>query len=262
MVSSQETEITVTDGTALEALRRNATEKQVKVQGGRLTDANLQNCIITSSIIRKSTLIGCTLVDCAVFDCKVYDTEMRKSQLKRCTIRNRPAGVWIIEPSFICRLEDCHARVCKISQAVIKGGGLENCYEVLHSKVDGAFVTRSNLTNCEVATAELHLSEMHQCTLNENTLRNSTITNSPIPLRQIPVEVRLMIFRDALESWEGKTPSLITALRGDQKMYQEAIEVLPSSCVLKISKDSLEGVSKMSLSARENVQRLSLIIPW
>lgn len=44
-------------------------------------------------------------------------------------------------------------------------------------------------------------------------------------LRDLPSEVRVMIFKEMIE-WKGTTPPLIIALRGDSLLHNEAMEVL------------------------------------
>jgi hypothetical protein len=51
----------------------------------------------------------------------------------------------------------------------------------------------------------------------------------PAPLcrkgfRAFPPEIRQMIFRETLP-WNGKTPALLKALRGDKVLYQEALHL-------------------------------------
>jgi hypothetical protein len=47
----------------------------------------------------------------------------------------------------------------------------------------------------------------------------------PLTLRKLPLEIRDMIYELIVgtDSWNGKTPSLILALRGDQELYKEAL---------------------------------------
>jgi hypothetical protein len=50
-------------------------------------------------------------------------------------------------------------------------------------------------------------------------------TKPSITLRRFPAEIRQAIFKLTVGDWEGKTPALIKALRGDREMYLEAMEV-------------------------------------
>jgi hypothetical protein len=78
--------------------------------------------------------------------------------------------------------------------------------------------------------------------------------------RKFPPEVREIIFDEAIE-WDGKTPALIVALRGDPVLYFEALEVLSKSNVFIMSKKNEETRRSMPSSVYKNIQRLWIEIP-
>jgi hypothetical protein len=76
-------------------------------------------------------------------------------------------------------------------------------------------------------------------------------------LRAFPPEIRDMIydFSNVL-SWDGKTPALIVALRGDQGLYREVLELFYRSNTFTLHRANEWKTGDMSIAALKTIRAL------
>jgi hypothetical protein len=120
-------------------------------------------------------------------------------------------------------LSNCIIHSCKITKAILKG----------------CFIFKCKLKDCSLQDCKLVSSSIYDSSFKNCSRRRCTVT--PLPhIYRLPREIRDKIFYEAIE-WDGKTPVLIAALRGDPMLYQEALRIL-----------SKEGVFVFHLGNRLN----------
>ena len=83
------------------------------------------------------------------------------------------------------------------------------------------------------------------------------VTFSPLALRRFPPEIRSLIFAHTAE-YNGKTPNIIKALRGDEELYCEALELMYKVSTFWITTKNKYNISLMSEHVMSNVQRLHI----
>ncbi|KAN0115257.1 hypothetical protein V8E51_004801 [Hyaloscypha variabilis] len=93
-------------------------------------------------------------------------------------------------------------------------------------------VTDSVLKNCSVYDSIIRTSKLYNCKIygTQGILRCELDGCKLLPaqptLSKFPAEIREIIFKLCLaETWTGKTPSLIIALRCQKELYSQALEV-------------------------------------
>jgi hypothetical protein len=81
---------------------------------------------------------------------------------------------------------------------------------------------------------------------------------SPSALRKVPPEVREMIFRYCVDFTDGETPPLIVALRGDKKLYREAMRLFYKFNFFTLNKRTAALCSDMGATACRNIHQLKI----
>jgi hypothetical protein len=131
------------------------------------------------------------------------------------------------------------------------------CPEIQTTQVTNSTCETSSLQNCDIDRSKLVDTQIHECNPTQTSMKKCTVTSSPLALRKFAPEIRRLIFAEAID-WTGKTPELIIALRGDPKLYQEAMDVLCRQCVFTLSPRNREGRMQMPLSVIKTIQNLSI----
>src|SRR5579862_8779822 len=91
---------------------------------------------------------------------------------------------------------------------------------------------------------------------------------SPKPLsrlgfRAFPPEIRNMIFElSNVLSWSGKTPALLVALRGDQELYHEVLELFYKSNTFTLHRANNWKTEDMSIAALQSIRALKVDFWW
>lgn len=82
---------------------------------------------------------------------------------------------------------------------------------------------------------------------------------SPLGLKAFPREIRDMIydFSNVL-SWNGETPALIVALRGDQELYREVLELFYRSNTFTLHRGNEWKTRDMSNAALRSIRALKV----
>lgn len=84
---------------------------------------------------------------------------------------------------------------------------------------------------------------------------------STCTLLKLAPEVRIMIF-ELTVIWEGKTPNVIKALRGEAVLYEEVLAVLSRNCTFSLSYRNNWMEEKwspyMSVKAIQSVRKLDV----
>ncbi|PMD36812.1 hypothetical protein L207DRAFT_532400 [Hyaloscypha variabilis F] len=83
-------------------------------------------------------------------------------------------------------------------------------------------ITDSILKNCSMYDSIIHTSKLYNCKI----YGTQGMLRSQPTLSKFPAEIREIIFELCLaETWTGKTPSLVIALRCQKELYSQALEV-------------------------------------
>jgi hypothetical protein len=78
-------------------------------------------------------------------------------------------------------------------------------------------------------------------------------------LRAFPAEIRDMIFNFSnVLSWTGKTPALILALRGDQELYREVLELFYRNNTFALHRANEWKTGDMSVAALKSIRALKV----
>jgi hypothetical protein len=198
---------------------------------------SLFKCTVITSILKDCTLSSCTLLSCAIINSKLDNCTIRQDiqpSLYRpfCLLNNIDPQdcppTHIRKPSI---LRNCETKTCVISNSIIsrdsevQSGRLASC-DVKDSTVRKAVVCETLMLNCKVDNCNLNLSGHHGCKMS----RTSKIGCKAVPtLRAFPPEIRSVIMKSTL-GLEGPLPThmppLIIALRPDQPLYHEALDVM------------------------------------
>ncbi|KAH7418574.1 hypothetical protein BKA64DRAFT_203685 [Cadophora sp. MPI-SDFR-AT-0126] len=176
------------------------------------------------------------------------NTNVFTSNLVNCSTRTS---------TFIgCKLESVVAKRCYMQDGTMIQCGVENSNIV---GVEGhCAVQESQFNVCDLQNAKCANSELHQCSgLSQTAMSACQVTFSPLALRRFPPELRSLIFENIIE-WTGKTPDLIKALRGDEELYCESLDVLCKVSTFGISCRNIQNVASMPAHAMENVRRLEI----
>jgi hypothetical protein len=88
---------------------------------------------------------------------------------------------------------------------------------------------------------------------------SSSTPLSSAGLRAFPPEIREMIFHlSNVLSWSGKTPALLVALRGDQELYHEVLELFYRSNTFTLHRANEWKTGDMSASALQSIRALKV----
>ncbi|KAH6681703.1 hypothetical protein B0J14DRAFT_679749 [Halenospora varia] len=223
-------------------------------QACELSNLNLYNCSI-----KDSKLENCKLFECAVGTPQVYEAHNTDTY-----------NTWARD----CQFVDCLLENVKIlrSSVVFSGLGLrpfQQCH-IQTSTIAGVIPQDCHFLNCTIDNAKLYESTLHQCELAANIpMRKCTVSKaSLIDLHKFAPQIRAMIFSYCLD-WTykdptnkhnvitsmDKTPSLIIALREDEKLYQEALHIFYEKNFFRISKDNEESRQAMPLSVWRTMKK-------
>lgn len=196
----------------------------------KVSCANLDGCVI-----KYTDLTRCRLLDCRVYNCKIVDSEIENTKLYNCDIitSTLTKNVKVLESSIIrsggrdCKITNSKLEASVFWRSSINGGSVVDS-DIQTSELTSVSFNRSRLLNNKVYASMLEMSRLHNCQLcPEVSLSGNSIITKSLDLHPLPAEIRAIIFEMAIE-WEGKEVGLVTALRGDQELYTEALHVLYS----------------------------------
>jgi len=110
--------------------------------------------------------------------------------------------------------------ICRNSE--VTGGRLNSC-EIKDSALSDISDHNSSISTCQINNTKLHFSKLYSCEISQDTQQ---ISCKPLStFRRFPLEIHTMIFAHAIRP-TSKLPPLITAFRGDQLLYHEALEYI------------------------------------
>jgi hypothetical protein len=76
-------------------------------------------------------------------------------------------------------------------------------------------------------------------------------------LRKVPPEIRWPIFEECLH-WDGTTPALLVALRGDQKLYSEALAIFYKMNIFRVTPRNYNKLWQHKLSSNQSITRMTV----
>ncbi|KAH9215426.1 hypothetical protein DL95DRAFT_138312 [Leptodontidium sp. 2 PMI_412] len=91
----------------------------------------------------------------------------------------------------------------------------------------------------------------------QNPTKMATTRN---PLHSIPPELRLIILKPLCTTWDGQVPNVIKALRGDWRLYHEALEEFYRSSVYVFHKGNGWSFGDMTKDAVKSVRRARIVV--
>jgi hypothetical protein len=104
----------------------------------------------------------------------------------------------------------------------VSRGRLSSC-EIKDSTLNGISDHNSSISTCQINNSKLFFSKLYSCQISQDT--QQTICKPLSIFRRFPPEIRTMIFAHAIKP-TSELPPLITAFRGDQVLYHEALEYI------------------------------------
>lgn len=153
-----------------------------------------------------------------------------------------------------CKIEDCRADNSTLAKGSEVHGGLFKSRQILNSGISEAAFVEGELTDREAQKGTFHETSFVECELSEEmSVPDGKKVSAPLTFRWFPVEIRKIIFDNAIEDETFSVPNLVVALRGDSKLYFEAFEVL-----YKKSYVPVQAVHLLGNFARKKVTRLFL----
>ncbi|KAF4626093.1 hypothetical protein G7Y89_g12068 [Cudoniella acicularis] len=159
-------------------------------------------------------ILGEELQNIGLRDCTILQGTLKNCKLENC----------IVQSSNLCKLRSTKICLSDAKDCEFLGCQIQNTDAKLSAILGGC------LQKCRLASVDISGSILMECKMSE-TLK--TVSNVDLLLyEKLAAEVRLMILRYAIHS-RGKTPALIVALRGNQKLYSEALELLNSTCTFE-----------------------------
>jgi uncharacterized protein YjbI with pentapeptide repeats len=229
--------------------------KAGSIRGGSFEHLHFYRCTITGS-----DLTNCTVLECRLIDCTLYDSKITRSVVEKSTLKHSVGAVeCLIEECRVRKSEFCECNIesSKIFHSKILGGQVTKSADVRHSSVVQSTISTSELSNCDVQQASATKSVFNESNVAASSTIGCSFTSSPLALRKFAPEIRDIIFRHVIE-WNGKMPALIIALRGDHKLYHEALEILYSTCTFIRSERNNITITQMSQPAVESIRKLVL----
>ena len=231
---------------------------------------SLYKCTVIASILKDCMLSNCTLLSCTILDSKLDNCTIRQDvqpslYLEPFYLHNSFGAQGLLPPTHIRKpsiLRNCETKSCAVTNSTISrgsavhGGRLASC-EVQYSTIGKAVVSESSILECKVDNCNLYFSKYQGCKMS----RTSKMRCKGLPtLRAFPPEIRSAIFKHSMDidgPLPTQMPALITALRPDQTLYHEALEVLhkdscfsfdiPQRTVSTISESRTEYIRKLVL---------------
>ncbi|KAH7417398.1 hypothetical protein BKA64DRAFT_702167 [Cadophora sp. MPI-SDFR-AT-0126] len=79
-------------------------------------------------------------------------------------------------------------------------------------------------------------------------------------LHQLPPELRLVLFQPLCANWDGKVPEIIKALRGDRKLYHEALEEFYRSNTFVFHRGNGWSLADMKIAAVKSIRRARIVV--
>jgi hypothetical protein len=145
----------------------------------------------------------------------------------------------------------------------LRNSTIRNCIlrfvEVRSSTIQNSTLYDCRLFNCVVQKSTLTNTQLYETKIKKRcTIKGCTAAMSPLALRKLPPEVREMIFRYCVGFTDGKTPPLIVALRGDKKLYREAMRLFYKLNFFTLNKRTAALCWDMGATAGQNIQQLKI----
>lgn len=122
---------------------------------------------------------------------------------------------------FINDSTDIHPLIRPYIEQMQRNGAVET---ISHGEVNDPIPAHRASPNYQVKET----SEPFPSTQSRDPQHTTTLTS--FNLRALPIEIRLLIYRECIKgSADGRTPTLIRALRSEFELYQEALQVFYST---------------------------------
>jgi len=247
------------------------------------------NCAFEDSLLQGFSFSRCTIKNCKLVNCVLEDSSMIRSLAVNCEfMKLTRADICIVKGSTIT---DSVLRRCRLESCLIPSGPNVLDSQIidshLYSPESQSFSGNNrnkdwliHLFDCEVQSSLFNNITAHE----NNKISDSNdckIVNTPLALRNFPTEIRGLIFlywielhllhvkehpqnrgEEAFGSLQT-VPPLIVALRGDQKLYNEVLEVVYKKAIIPLwdrsdQRQSSGRPMEISSMAMNNIRKLSL----
>ncbi|CAG8970757.1 hypothetical protein HYALB_00001542 [Hymenoscyphus albidus] len=188
---------------------------------------------------------NCEFSNCLLENALVKDSELHRSTIELASTYFASTGRFLYNPTWYIRrsyLQGCTMHACKLSRAAVADSQLLDGCElefvmVARCNVGPALVSQSTYIESTAIYCRLIKTTMQKCLHFENRYSDCKIEESLSFLRRLPQEIRIMIYRYSIDDppypyleltariHYPKLRNLIVALRGDQELYHEVLEV-------------------------------------
>jgi hypothetical protein len=152
----------------------------------------------------------------------------------------------------------------KLTSITIQKSKVINC-TITRVTIHNSSISYSVLTNCRLYDCIIHSSKLYNCKLygSQRVLRckfdDCEFFAGPPTLSKLPVEIREMIFKLCLkDSWEGKAPNLLAALRGHKVLYFQALDVFQKTNMFVLNGDNVKLFKAMPETALSNIKKVDV----
>jgi uncharacterized protein YjbI with pentapeptide repeats len=157
-------------------------------------------------------------------------------------------------------LRNCVLRHVKIHASTISNSSMYQC--TVHTStiseecsLERCIVLNSTINGCTAVGSEIHESAFTKVKMNR-----CKITTSPLALCRFAPEIRAIILQYCTpwNVWKPKIPEILVALRGDEKLYHEALRAFYKQNWFRLEFSNFSRTELMSKKAIENINKLCI----
>ena len=149
----------------------------------------------------------------------------------------------------------------KEDSPVLDGAKIERAM-VKNIIITNSVILESKIFSCQVFNSLIRASQLKECIVQGGDLADCDLIDTAYlfkrkhtSLDRLPPEIRNILFKYVLV-WDGKTPALLKALRGDPKLYGEAMEVFNNINTFILHTKSKEDLVGMLPKVIASVKRI------
>ncbi|PQE05684.1 hypothetical protein CJF31_00004401 [Rutstroemia sp. NJR-2017a BVV2] len=209
---------------------------------------------LSGYVLFRTTIHNSELRDCILIECTIYGGKIETSQLIDCRVRKKVLGEHDTSSTIpfvsCCEIEGGSIHHTEIfSSTANRASQIRNCF------IDSSLAIHSILFDSELSSCGLYKSKLYNCQVTGG-IKNS-VQEHTLDLRQLPAEIRKMIFSSAMRI-DGLSTGLIAALRPDSVLYNEVIESFYQEHTFILSDENWDAFKTMVETKRQRLTKIYL----